>query len=147
MASRRTILIAEDDANDAFIFRHAYTQASLNHNLRFVDDGEDVVRYLERKAPFSDRRNFPPPDLLVLDLKMPRMGGFDVLNWLRFRPQWGGLPVVILSGSDLDEDRVHATHLGARAFYRKPIFSADMQDIILQICANWLGESDLTHAA
>ena len=147
MASRRTILVAEDDSNDAFIFQHAYSQASINHNLHFVDDGELVIKYLQRKPPFTDRQNFPLPDLLVLDLKMPCMDGFDVLQWLRFRPEWGGLPVVIFSGSDLDEDRVRAAHLGARAFYRKPIFSADMQATIVEICTNWLGEAALTEAA
>ena len=147
MASRRTILVAEDDSNDAFIFQHAYSQASLNHILRFVDDGELAINYLQRKPPYTDRRNFPPPDLLVLDLKMPRMDGFDVLNWLRFRPEWGGLPVVVFSGSNLDEDRDRALHLGARAFYLKPIFAAQMQSTIVEMCNNWLREGVFSHAA
>src|SRR5262252_9314604 len=97
----RTILVAEDDENDAFIFQCAFTDAKLHHCMRFVHDGQEAIHYLQGTPPFNNRHQFPMPDLLLLDLKMPRVDGFDVLQWLKL----SGLdapPVIVLSGSDLD---------------------------------------------
>ena len=115
-----TILVAEDSEMDIFFLRKAYAEAHLPYALHVVHDGEEAINYLLGKPPYSNRAEFPAPDLFLLDLKMPRVDGFDVLRWMQFK----GLdkpPVVVFSGSDLEEDRslamslVTASEVPARA--------------------------------
>src|SRR5215467_6085604 len=97
MPQRCTVLIAEDDDIEAFFLRRAFHVAELPHVIRFVRDGQETIDYLQGHAPYDDRRKFPYPDLLLLDLKMPRLDGFDVLRWM----QRSGLdrpPVIVLTG-------------------------------------------------
>ena len=98
------ILLAEDDKNDIFLMRRAFDSAGYLNPLCVVHNGQEVLDYLEGSGQFADRDKFPLPGLLLLDLKMPLMDGFDVLAWLRQRTQFENLPVVVLTASKLDED-------------------------------------------
>src|SRR5262245_44166098 len=82
MSQTRTILIAEDNPDDAFLFRTAYTLGALEHNIHFVHDGDQVLKYLQGLPPYTSPKAFPEPDLLVLDLKMPLMDGWEVIKWV-----------------------------------------------------------------
>ena len=82
MLDRLNILVAEDDPNDLLLLNLALAKASLDIPVLLARDGEEVVSYLEGKPPFDDRHKFPRPDMLLLDLKMPRLDGFAVLEWL-----------------------------------------------------------------
>src|SRR5881394_2019582 len=93
-----TILVIEDNANDAFLLRRALAKTNLPYQLRFVSDGQNALNYLEGTAPYADRQTFPLPALVLLDLRMPVLDGFDVLRRLGNDPRLGHLPVVILSG-------------------------------------------------
>jgi CheY-like chemotaxis protein len=135
----KQILVAEDNSNDFKLLNHAYSRTGLPHRLQRVGDGLEVVSYLEGLPPFRDRRTFPLPDLLLLDLDMPGMYGFQVLEWLRNSPEWSKLPVVVLSCSNSDHDREKAYELGARAFYTKDASLDDTQEMLLTICRDWLG--------
>jgi CheY-like chemotaxis protein len=86
-----------------------------------VRDGEEVLLYLKGEPPFANRQEYPFPRILVLDLKMPRMGGLDVLAWLQGRPEARILPVVVLTESVYKPDIVAAYQLGARTFISKPV--------------------------
>src|SRR6266404_160025 len=100
--SGRCILVAEDDADDVFLLRRATRKAGLSHRVFDVVDGTMVISYLGGEPPFDNRLDYPFPDLLLLDLKMPKMNGFDVLAWLKGRPDMGSLPVVVLSSSSVE---------------------------------------------
>jgi len=115
----RTILIADDGEDDMFLLRHAFASTGLPCQLRFVRDGEEAIDYLQRNPPYCDVRVFPVPSALILDLKMPRLDGFQVLEWLRSRPAFAQLLVLVHSGSDLDEDKLRAMQLGADAYFVK----------------------------
>src|SRR5438874_9323054 len=108
MRGRFVILFADDDENDRLLMRRALKGAGVSVEARDVHDGEEVIRYLQGEEPYADRGKFPFPDLLVLDLKMPRMNGLEVLGWLQQHPACSTLPVVMVSGSGLEEDVTEA---------------------------------------
>lgn len=127
MLSRgKKILYAEDDPNDAIIVNMAVKRATLPHELFLVEDGQDAIGWLEGSGQFNDREKFPKPDVLILDLKMPRKSGFDVLTWVRNKPEFEKLPVIILSSSDDPRDVKKAYSLGATTYFVK---SATFQDL------------------
>jgi CheY-like chemotaxis protein len=119
MATQMKILVAEDDPNDSFLLRRAFSKAGVTVPIHFVRDGQEAIDYLQGKPPFVDVIN-TPPTMLLLDLKMPRLNGFDVLKWLRHQPALKGIFVVVLSSSGLEEDRRQAYALGADSYIMKP---------------------------
>ena len=113
------ILHVEDDENDAFFVEHAFALAKLDVTLRQVRNGQEAVDYLEGTGPYCDRRAFPPPELLLLDLKMPVLNGFEVLAWVRSQPSFRTLPVFVLSSSEYEEDQQRAKQMGATGYVIK----------------------------
>src|SRR6185437_16196516 len=120
MKMQRTVLIAEDDANDLYLLRRAFECAELHLNLAHASNGREAVAYLAGARPYSDRLRYPVPELLVTDLNMPLMSGLELLSWLRGQLQLSWLPAVVLSSSGLEADRVTSLELGARAYHVKP---------------------------
>ena len=114
------ILLAEDDEGDIFILRRALRGAGIANPLQIVRNGQEAIQYLEGEGPYSDRKKYPWPSLLLLDLRMPLMDGFEVLAWLQRRRRPKDLLVAILSGSRDEADTLRATELGADAFCVKP---------------------------
>ena len=110
-----TILIAEDNQDDAFFLERAFSKAGAKVRLQFVADGEEAIEYLQGNKGFEDRNAFPFPDLLILDLKMPRLSGFQVIEWVRTNPRSCHLPIVILTGTSSPADLKSAYALGADA--------------------------------
>src|SRR2546421_5940528 len=104
MPIRKTILVAEDDPYDAFLLKRAFIKAGIDVHMDFVEDGEETIHYLKGENGFSDRTLHPFPVLLLLDLKMPKMDGFDVLRWLKEQTGLKRLLVTVLSSSDHPED-------------------------------------------
>lgn len=131
MQNHDVILVAEDDENHALLLRRALKQSGCLNPVFFVQDGEEVITYLDGKGKFSNRIEYPLPSLLLLDLKMPNKNGFEVLAWLRAHPTLNLLPVVVLTGSDESGDIKQAYQLGANSFLTKPV---DIRDFI-QMCA------------
>jgi CheY-like chemotaxis protein len=126
MARRDTsILLAEDNENDVLMLRRAARNAKFSSPLQIVSDGEEVVAYLSGNGKYADRRRYPLPGLLLLDLKMPRKNGFEVLQWLREQPKFSALQVVVLSSSDEIRDINRAYELGANSFLVKPMFFSE----------------------
>lgn len=115
------ILLAEDDVHDSFFMERAFKIAEIPNRLIVLRNGQEAVWYLSGHDPYSDRDIYPEPRLLLLDLKMPLMDGFDVLAWIRDQPQWSGvLPVVVLSSSAYETDVRKALELGALEYLTKP---------------------------
>jgi CheY-like chemotaxis protein len=136
--NRKTILVAEDNPDDAFLLKRAFVQAGINVRLDFVQDGEQAIHYLKGENGYADREAHPFPVLLLLDLKMPRLDGFDVLEWLRQQP--GGLKrllVTVLTSSDQPSDVDRAYDLGANSYLIKPSVSESLVEIVLRIQNYW----------
>src|SRR5258707_6450593 len=104
MVSPHTILLAEDDENDVFFLKRALKEAGLETQIFVARDGQEAVNYLSGQPPFANRADFPVPTLLLLDLKMPRMSGFDVLQWLHAQKDFERLLVVVFSSSSEESD-------------------------------------------
>src|SRR3954453_715481 len=118
--SHAPILLAEDEENDVFFLQRAFKRAFLQNPLTVVGNGEAAIAYLSGTGQYADRQRFPLPCLILTDLKMPQLNGFDLLNWLKQQPHLRQIPAIVLTSSDLPEDRRRATELGAAAYWVKP---------------------------
>ena len=124
------VLYVENDENDVFLLRRAWTVLRLRQPLHVVVDGEAAVDYLSGTGPYIDRTRHPMPFLVLLDLHLPRLSGFDVLMWIRAQPSIETLRVVVLTGLISPNDRRRAEALGVEAYLTKsPDFSALRESI------------------
>jgi CheY-like chemotaxis protein len=130
------VLAAEDEESDAVLLQLAFGRAGLPNLLVIVRDGQEAIEYLSRWVPYADGDSDPLPSLLLLDLKMPRMTGFDVLAWLRDKPQFKDLPVVVLSSSSHESDIQRARELGAWDYHIKPHGLHQFVQLIKQLTAD-----------
>src|SRR6185436_17018663 len=111
MVEHALVLLAEDDPDDVLLTQIAFDKARLANPLQVVRDGEEAIAYLRGEGKFADRQKYPLPILLLLDLKMPRTHGFQVLEWIRKQPKLGHLPVAVMTSSDHDPDATRAFEL------------------------------------
>jgi len=137
---RRPILHADDSEDDALLLHSAFQRAGLHNRILRVCNGQEAVNYLCGEAPYSDRLLYPLPHLLILDLKMPLMDGFDVLAYLRNEPDFKELPVIVLSSSDDPLDREEARKLGARDYLVKPTKLENLVELLRKLHTTWLSE-------
>jgi len=114
------ILYVEDDESDLAVLRHAFRLANIELPLCYVPDGQEAVEYLTGQGSYDDRTRFPLPSLLLVDVKMPRMGGLELLQWVRARPEFASLVVIMFSSSDHESDVRRAWQLGANSYVVKP---------------------------
>ena len=108
-----TILMADDDEDDRLLTQDALAESRVLNELFFVEDGVELLEYLERKGKFSEKESSPRPGLILLDLNMPRMDGREALQAIKANPSLKGIPVVILTTSKQEEDMVKGYDLGA----------------------------------
>jgi len=134
----KRVLIAEDDPSDAFLLKRAFTLANIPATLHFVRDGQEAIDYLQGDDRYKDRAVYPLPDLMLLDLKMPRLNGFDVLTWLRRQPGLKRLLVTVLTSSDQPDDINRAYDLGANSYLLKPHNSSHLSELVAQVKHYWL---------
>jgi len=133
------ILVAEDLQEDAQLLKLAFTRAGSKVPLHFVRDGAEAIDYLGGQGTFANREEHPLPSLLLLDIKMPGMDGFDVLAWLRGRPDsLRRLPVIVFSSSNEPGDINRAYDLGANSYLMKPAEFDSMQEAAHRLEAYWL---------
>jgi CheY-like chemotaxis protein len=116
-----SVLLAEDDENDFFFMERSFKQAQIANPLIRVRDGEEAMEYLRGDGIYADREKFPLPAIMLLDLKMPRRNGFEVISWLRSQPGLKRLPLVVLTSSREDPDINRAYELGANTYLVKPV--------------------------
>lgn len=118
-----TFLLVEDEPNDVLMLEMEFRRAPLHIRLVAVEDGTQAMNYLQGKGPYSDRGKYPIPDVILLDLKMPRMNGFEFLEWLRCKSDRSHrfIPVVVMSSSGMREDVDRAYALGANSYLVKPV--------------------------
>jgi CheY-like chemotaxis protein len=133
-----TILIVEDDANDAFFLRRSIEKAHLSCEIRFVGDGDAAIAYLAGEGVYADRFAYPLPLLMTLDLKLPRLSGHEVLRWVRAQPGLRRLPVIILSSSVEPIDINQAHDDGANAYVVKPGGLNGMIELMSALGGFWI---------
>jgi len=132
------VLLVEDDADHVLLIQRAFSKANLVNPLRIVRDGDDAVNYLSGSGPYADRTRHPLPSLILLDLKLPRKSGLEVLEWLRGEPHLKFTPVVILSSSAETADIQRAYVLGVNSYLVKPVNFGDLLEMVKSIGMYWM---------
>jgi len=140
-SARPVILLVDDNPHDVVLIRLAFRKVGIIDTIRLVKDGADALRYINGDGVYADRRLFPKPTLLLLDLKMPGTNGFDVLKWIRDQESLESLVVVVMSGSRDDCDIQRAYALGANSYLVKPTKFEDLVRMMesLKDYQNWQG--------
>jgi CheY-like chemotaxis protein len=137
-ASRSVILLVDDNPHDVVLIRLAFRKVGIIDTIQLVKDGTEAMRYIKGEGPYKDRRHYPPPTLVLLDLKMPQTSGFEVLQWIRDQKPLETMVVVVMSGSKDDADIKRAYDLGANSYLVKPSRFEDlvkMMEALKDYCA------------
>jgi CheY-like chemotaxis protein len=132
-----TVLIAEDSDLDYQLLEHALAATKAHIAVRRANDGFEVLKYLKGEGAFSDRVDHPFPHVVIVDLKMPLMTGFDVLEWIRDNPAYRVIPTIVLSTSTESSDVQRAYELGANTYFTKPSTLPDLQDMCMHLAEYW----------
>lgn len=143
LTPEKFVLLAEDDENDVFFFERAYRRSGCKAPLHVVRDGEDAVEYLSGSGRYADRQSHPLPNLLVLDLNMPRRNGLEVLRWIRSQPAFGRLIVVVFTSSSAQTDLTTAYELGANSYLLKPAEPEKSATLVAQLLGYWVGSNQI----
>jgi CheY-like chemotaxis protein len=134
----RQLLLVEDDRDDIIFLRRALRQIGSSVPMQTVHDGEQAIAYLSASGPYADRDRYPEPTHVLLDLKLPRRSGLEVLEWMRQQPgALGRRPAAILSSSGQTADREHARLLRADHYWTKPVSYEALQQVAAEIVA-WI---------
>jgi CheY-like chemotaxis protein len=132
-----TVLLVENDLNDVFLVKRAFKMASLQTPLQIVTDGREAIHYLRGEGKYSDRHAHPLPKLIVMDINMPRLTGFEVLEWIKHDLLLRRIPVIIVSSSESPEDINRAYELGANAYMIKPVDYRQVEHLFASITHYW----------
>ena len=132
-----TVLLVEDDLNDIFLVKRAFKKAQIQNPLQVVTDGQEAISYLRGEGRYADRVAYPLPKLVVMDIKMPRRTGFEVLEWAKHNGTLPRIPIVIVSSSDNPADINRAYELGANAYMVKPVDYRAVEKLFESITHYW----------
>ena len=135
------ILLVEDSQFDVELLRHAFRKAGLNRPMQVVRDGVDAMSYLLGVGEYIDRGKFPPPNILIIDLNMPRFNGLELLTWLRTQPDLAHLLVVVLTGTGRQQDIDVAYRMGAKSYLVKPTGADEFQSLINSFFEYWIAHN------
>jgi CheY-like chemotaxis protein len=124
------VLLVEDDPGDVLMTREAFEDYKLTNQLHVVQDGADAMAFLRREGEYADA---PRPDLVLLDLNLPRMDGREVLQAIKSNPEFASIPVVVLTTSEAEEDVLRSYSLHANAYVTKPVDFERFIDVVRQI--------------
>jgi CheY-like chemotaxis protein len=135
------VLYVEDEENDVVLLRHAWKRAGLSNPLEIVQDGEEALDYLGGRGRYADREKYPMPCLVLLDLKLPKVPGLEVLKWIREQPSFHTLQVVVLSSSNHPADIHNAHALRANAFLTKPPNTQGLEEMAGDLADFWFKQA------
>jgi CheY-like chemotaxis protein len=138
MSDQALILLVEDSETDVLLTRRAFSKANLLNPLQVVSDGEEAIAYLKGEGKYANRAEYPLPELMLLDLKLPNRNGFEVLRWIRQQPEFRALRVVVLTSSDQIRDVNQAYQLGANSFLVKPVDFEHFVQVSQAVKGYWL---------
>ena len=132
-----TILIAEDDEDDRLLAEDAILESGVGGDLRFVENGEELLDYLHRRGEFQDPASSPRPNLILLDLNMPKKDGREALSEIKRDPSLRRIPIVILTTSKAEEDVLKIYDLGGNSFVTKPVSFEGLVDMMTLLTRYW----------
>jgi CheY-like chemotaxis protein len=135
---KKSLLLIEDDPNDVALFRRAAHKAGLTVEIDNAEDGDAAVRYLETRVEQSTDETAGLPWIVLLDLKMPRKSGLEVLQWLRGQPRLRFVPVIIFTSSRESSDIARAYELGANSYLVKPVSFDQLKEMVRDVNHYWL---------
>jgi CheY-like chemotaxis protein len=133
-----TVLVVEDNPTDVMLIRRAFSKANVGNPLQIIRDGDEAVQYLAGEGVFTDRTAYPLPAVMLLDLKLPRRSGLEVLQWVRGQTALRRLPVVVLTSSNQSQDVNRAYDLGANSYLVKPVEFDDLRDMLGKVNIYWI---------
>ena len=137
-ASDPTVLLVEDNIDDVLLTQRAFRKAGVQASLRVAADGDEAVAYLRGDGAYGDRTAHPKPALVLLDWKLPKRSGREVLQWVRQQPQFVALPVVVLTSSREQEDIDRAYGAGANSYLQKPVMLENLTELSSRLEGYWL---------
>ncbi len=146
MSAAAIVLHVDDDPSDTLLMQQACRKAGVSFQLFSVSDGEAALAYLAGTGVYADRERYPVPIFVLLDLKMPRRSGFDVLTWIRRESSLKSLPVIILTASSQDEDIQRAYAAGANSYLVKPVGIHTLMEMVRLVDSYWIGINHLPAA-
>ncbi len=136
--SQCVILLVEDEPEDVFNIQRAFRKAKLANPLQVVNDGDAAVAYLQGDPPYNDRSRYPIPTLVLLDLKLPRRSGLEVLTWMREQPELKRLPVVVLTSSGERNDVNSAYDRYVNSYLVKPVAFEALLELLKSVNMYWI---------
>lgn len=142
-----TILMADDDVDDCQMTREAFEESHLANDLRFVNDGVELLDYLYRRGAYSDAAKSPRPGLILLDLNMPRKDGREALKEIKADASFKQIRIVVMTTSKAEQDIVRSYNLGAESYIMKPVTFAGLTDVVKTIGKYWLEIVELPDTA
>lgn len=143
----KAILLAEDDPDDIYLISEAIDECQLEARVFLVQNGEELVDFLKRQGKYSTDEEWTHPDLILLDLNMPRKDGREALQEIKANPELRSIPVVVLTTSNAEEDLNRAYALGAAGFITKPVSFSGLRETMCRIGAYWLATVSLPDEA
>ena len=143
MSKQLTILIADDDEDDRLMTKEALEEGGSMLDIQFVEDGAELLDYLLSKNKYANNTNNPKPDLILLDLNMPKMDGREALAKIKGNPDLKCIPVVVMTTSKANEDIQQTYDLGVNSFIKKPVSFNVLVDILKNVTQYWFGTVEL----
>ena len=137
MNNNDLVLVAEDNPDDAILLRRALDKAGIVARVKIVADGEEMLLYLQGRGAYANRTASPVPSLIILDLKMPRKSGLEVLQWINDNPDVAVVPTIVLSASNLEADVRAAYNLGANTYFVKPTTFEELVETMRMVERYW----------
>jgi two-component system, response regulator len=132
------ILLVEDNSSDAELTLHALSKSRLANKISHVRDGAEALDFLFCRGPFATRRFEQPPSVILLDLKLPKVNGLEVLERVKADPRTKPIPIIILTSSKEERDLVSGYQLGVNSYIQKPVNFAEFQKVVEQLGLYWL---------
>lgn len=134
---QKVILLVEDDPNDVILVKRAMKKAEVKSKIKVVKDGEQAMDYLGGGAKYENRKEYPIPDMILLDLKLPKKSGLELLEWVDNQPKIRRIPIVILTSSRENEDVNKAYDLGVNSYLLKPVSFDNLLEMMKITISYW----------
>jgi CheY-like chemotaxis protein len=138
-----TILVVDDDPADQFLVQEAMRTANLNYDLRIVSDGDEAIEYLYHRGRYAESHRAPRPDLILLDLNMPRYSGRQVARAVKSDPTLRAIPIVVLTTSRLEQDVDDLYDVGVNSYIQKPVNFDEFTEALRDLSSYWLSRASL----